>query len=175
VTNQPKWKQIAQLGDTNPFDYGGYYIFKDETGVYPEEAELLELDDPDDEESTYTIYRFILEKCTFINGILSDNSSHPEHPAWFAHPESEREKRPQDTTYLSRVAGCMGMPVQELQRLFCSDDPKDRAFAYREVGTYHGLENLDSYPLTKLTRAEVEERYQEEARYGPDRESEGAD
>ena len=40
-TKQPKWKLIAQLGDVNPIDYGGYFIYEDETGVYPPEGEKL--------------------------------------------------------------------------------------------------------------------------------------
>lgn len=158
ATAQPVWKLIANLGDVNPLDYGGYFIYRDETGVYPEEGELLTLDDESDEDSSYTVYRFILDRCTFINGVLSDNPFHPDHPAWFAKPESERAARPQDTTYLSGVANFIGQDVDELIADLCSEDAIRRAQAYRAIGEYHGFENLDSYPLT-ITRAEAEERY----------------
>ena len=114
----------------------------------------------DDEDGEYTIYRFTLHRCTFINGVLSDNTFHPEHAAWWAKPEAERNARPQDTTYLKNIADSIGMDVEELADQFCSEDALKRAMAYRAVGDYHGFENLDSYPLT-MTRREVKSRYKE--------------
>lgn len=161
--SQPKWKLIANLGDRNPIDYGGYFVYIDETGVYDPEAELLEVTNENDCEATeWSVYRFSLERCTLENGILSDNKYHKDHAAWFAKPERERAERPQDTTYLKNVADCMGMELEALQAMFCSDNPIERAHAYRCVGEYHGFENLDSYPLTFTDRAEVEARYAEE-------------
>jgi hypothetical protein len=153
--SQPTWKLIAQLGDVNPTEYGGYFIYQDETGVYCEEGELLEIDESS---GKGTVYRFILEKCTLTDGILSDNKFHPLHPAWFAKPESERSNRPQDNTYLKNVGDFCGKSVDVLTNLFCSEDAKQRAVAYREVGIYHGFNNLDSYPL-QLTENEVKTRY----------------
>lgn len=154
---QPKWKFIDNLGDANPLEHGGYFVFIDETGVYPPEAEyLVVLDESDDPK--YKAYRFSLEKCTYINGILSDNSFHPLYPAWFATPEAQRAERPQDTTYLKNVSDCHGIEEQELIRLFCSDDPLERADAYRSVGEYHGFENFDNYPL-ELRKREARKRY----------------
>lgn len=40
-TKQPRWKLVAQLGDVHPIDYGGYFVYRDTTGVYEEEAEVL--------------------------------------------------------------------------------------------------------------------------------------
>lgn len=162
--SQPKWKLIANLGDASPLEYGGYFIYEDETGVYPPEAELLEVlneDEPDEDRLKYRVYRFILEQCTLTDGILSDNKYHPLHPAWFAEPESERTNRPQDTTYLKNVADYIGSTLEEMQSMFCSNNPLDRATAYRAIGEYHGLENLDDYPL-ELTRTEAIERYKDE-------------
>ena len=156
--SQPAWECIAQLGDKNPIDHGGYWILRDTTGVYTEEAELLLV--PDDEDGRYTIYRFTLDRCTFINGVLSDNKFHRDHAAWWAKPEAERNARPQDTTYLKNIADFIGIEVEELAEHFCSDDALKRAAAYRAVGDYHGFENLDSYPLT-MTRQEVKARYKD--------------
>ena len=155
---QPDWECIAQLGDANPIDHGGYWILRDKTGVYPEEAELLVVPDVDGGE--YTAYRFVLEPCTYINGVLSDNPFHPDKPAWWAGTKDDRKVRPQDTTYLKNIADFIGMEVDELADHFCSDDPLQRAMAYRAVGDYHGFDNLDSYPLT-MTRREVKARYKE--------------
>jgi hypothetical protein len=147
-TNQPNWKLVANLGDVNPIDYGGFFVFIDETGAYDPEAELLV--SPDSDEGEWQVYRFSLPKCTFINGILSDNKFHPGHPAWFANPGAEN---------LSGVAECCGDAVDSLITDLCSDNVSNRASAYRAIGQYHGFENLDSYPLTFKSRAEVEQRY----------------
>ncbi len=165
MTNQPQWKFLANLGDANPLDHGGYFVYEDETGDYPPEAEVLVIDnesEPAEAKLTYTVYRFALDKCTYVKGILSDNKYHPEHPAWWAGTEEERKNRPQETTCLKNLADQFdGMAVEDLAAKFCSDNPLDRAWAYREVGEYHGFENLDHDPFT-LTRAEAEERYKEE-------------
>jgi hypothetical protein len=113
----------------------------------------------------WRVYRFVLEPCTYINGILSDNKYHPSKAAWFAKPESERKARPQDTTYLKNIADFVGITVDELAAEFTAGSNTEglikRALAWRAVGEYHGFENLDSYPLD-FDRAEVEQRYAEE-------------
>ena len=135
--NQPKWKLLANLGDANPIDNGGYFVFEDETGAHPAEAELLE--PPAEEGAAWEVHRFMLDRCTYVDGVLSDNPYHKGLPAWFAHPESQKANRPQDSTYLSRVAETMGTPVEKLIEMFCSENPLERAGAYREIGEYHGL------------------------------------
>lgn len=169
---QPVWKTIANLGDADPVDHGGYFVMVDETGVYPPEVEVLvepceewlqndgtETDCIPKDEGQWTVYRFILEPCTFADGILSDNPYHPASAAWFAKPESKRAERPQDTTYLANLCRCCGISEKELISYFCSDDPIQRALAWRNVGMYHGWYELDQYPLT-LSREEVCKRYE---------------
>lgn len=155
--SQPDWECIAQLGDASPTEYGGYWIFRDKTGVYAPEGEYLFCPD-DDESDEFEAYRFSLDKCTFINGILSDNRFHPECCAWWATTPEKMKARPQDGRGLEDIGNCMGFTVDELVAMFTSDNITERAQAYRMVGEYHGFENLDSYQL-QLTRAEVEERY----------------
>lgn len=157
MSAQPKWKCIAKLGDVNPL-YGGYYVFQDESGVYTPEAEYVVCVDEENERGPYHVYRFILDRCTYVNGVLSDNRYHPDHAAWFARPESERATRPQDTTYLSNVARSTGLSVEVLISCLTSDDPIQRAHAYRDIGEYHGFENLDCCPLV-LSADEVSARY----------------
>jgi hypothetical protein len=144
---QPKWELIANLGDVNPLEHGGYFIFRDKTGVYPEEAELLLVEDGD-----YTIYRFSLERLKMVKGFLVPlkyNKSWPypveRYDEWF-HEQ------------LGDVAASIGTTKQELEKAFTSANPLERAHAYRAIGDYHGFENLDSYPLTHMPRAEVEKR-----------------
>ncbi len=146
TTQQPVWKFEAQLGDRNPIDYGGYWVLTDTTGVYPPEAELLV--SPDSDDGQWTVYRFILEPCTFINGVLSENRYHPDYPVWFADE-------------LKAIADCQGIPLDNLIEMFTSDSAVERALAWRAVGDYEGFDNLDNYPLTITRRSEVEKRYSE--------------
>lgn len=145
--SQPVWKCVAQLGDVNPLDHGGYWIFVDETGVYAPEAEWLEVPDIDDAGglNVRRAYRFILEPCTFQNEILSDNPYHPDYPVWFANR-------------LDQLANFAGMEVPELIALFCAENPLERAEAWRVVGSYFGFHELDNYPL-ELRRRETRQRY----------------
>lgn len=172
--SQPKWKLVANLGDVHPLEYGGYFVYVDETDVYEAEGELLleptedacgqcreEVCHNDYDECiydctchNYTVYRFSLERCTLIDGILSDNKFHLDFMAWFGYRDADR---PQDSD-LNDVAKSADMPT--IADMLCSSDLIERAKAYQAIGEYHGFENLDAYPLT-LTRAEVEARYQE--------------
>ena len=149
MTKQPAWKRIANLGDVNPIDYGGYFVYVDTTGVYPPEAEVLISPDSDDAPEGWTVYRFILDQCTFVDGVLSDNSFHPELPAWWADE-------------LPRLAAYNGQTELRLVTDFCSDDPIARAWAYRSLGDYYGYHELDSYPLRFHSRDDVEARYPED-------------
>ena len=143
-SKQPIWKLVANLGDVNPLDYGGFLVWVDTTGVYPPEAEVIELDAPDDDDSPLTTYRFILEPCTFIGGVLSDNPFHPDCAVWFA-------------DRLESIANCQGIGSESLLAWFLSTDPIDRGNAWRAVGEYFGWQELDSYPC-QYTRAEMADR-----------------
>lgn len=153
ATKQPEWEFIANLGDANPLDYGGYFIYRDKTGVYEEEAEFWH--EPEDENSPITVYRFALERKKMVGPYLvpfgyDDSWHHPvaSYDEWF-HKD------------LAGVASFVGATKTELERAFCSADPVDRAIAYRAIGEYHGFENLDSYPITVSAR-EAEKRYRAE-------------
>lgn len=138
MTAQPQWRCVAQLGDANPLDYGGFWVFVDDTGVYPPEAEYYS---PDDNRA----WRIVLDQCTHINGVLSDNRFHPELQAWFADD-------------LESVASCTGGDVATMRANLCSADAIRRALAYRDILSYHGWDNGDSCPL-ELTEQEAHKRY----------------
>lgn len=139
--SQPIWKFVTNLGDEQPLEYGGYFIFKDLTGVYPPEGELLVLHTKD----KYEIRRFILEPCTFVDGVLSDNKFHRDKPSWFA-------------DRIDALASFVGLETKELIDMFVSGTIQERAMAWQAVGDYFGFDNLDSYPLL-LGREEAEQRY----------------
>jgi len=147
MTRQPKWKFIANLGDMNPLEHGGYFIFEDETGVYEPEGELYF---PDSGEA----YRFILERMEIWGGHLimfgfsaREDLPHPisSYIEWF-------------DSHLEGVASFGGISTDELAHMFTSFDPTVRAHAYRMLGEYCGFINLDEYPL-ELSKSEAKKRY----------------
>lgn len=151
--SQPKWKCVANLGDVNPIDHGACLVFIDETGVYPPEMELIEPPyDDSDGEKTWRVYRVVCEPCAYVDGILSDNPYHPDEPAWFAGTPAMREKRPQDTCWLSDLCDEM----EDFIAMITSDDPIMRAHAWKAVFDRHGWENGDSPVL--LNRSEIGSR-----------------
>jgi hypothetical protein len=149
MTQQPIWKLVAQLGDVNPVDYGGCFVYTDETGVYAPEMEILESPDDDDAPEGWTVYRVMLEPCTYQDGVLSDNKYHPTYPVWFADK-------------IADVARSCGIDELNLLAQFTSPDAIERAWAYRAVGEYFGFYEFDQYPLTFHDRADVDRRYAED-------------
>lgn len=155
-TQQPEWDFIANLGDNHPIQYGGYFIFRDKTGVYTEEAEYLVIINEDTPQAYHAIYRFILDRLSLHNGHLipfgfheRTNLPHPieKYTEWF---DDDIEK----------IASFIGITPDELRAQFTSADPLQRAHAYRAIGEYHGYDNLDSYPLKIETVEEAVKRYQ---------------
>lgn len=146
ATTQPRWRMVANLGDVNPIEYGGFFVYVDQTGAYRPEAELLLEPDEDNGISGWTVYRFTLEDCSYTNGVLSDNWAHQEMPAWFADS-------------LESIASFISSDVDTLRQGFLSDDPIARAWSWRAVGDYHGFDNLDSYPLTFAKKSDLPRRF----------------
>jgi hypothetical protein len=148
ATQQPDWELVGTIGDVDPLGYGGGFVFRDKTGVYPPEIEYVEpIGDGGsrDDVQSVTAYRVVLEPHTYIDGVLSDNPFHPAYPVWYA----------DDLDSMCKTCDC---DRDELIDKFCSDDPMERAMAYENVASYWGWHELDHYPLT-LTPAEAEERY----------------
>lgn len=131
-----RWECLGQLGDVNPLDYGGYWVYRDTLGEYDDCVELLVLNEDAPRGQRYTIYRTDIPRCTSMNGFVSDNEFHPETPAWFGKPVD-----------LRAIASCVGISVRKLIGGLCSADGLKRAMAYRAVGDYYGWENFDSYPI----------------------------
>lgn len=150
ATQQPEWELVGTIGDRNPVEYGGGYVFRDKTGVYDPEVEYvepLECNPKDGSGTGVTVYRVVLESHTFIDGILSDNKYHPDKAVWYADK-------------LDGVCGCCDCDRDELIANLCGDDPVARAWAYETLASYFGWYEFDTYPLT-LTADEAEKRYEE--------------
>lgn len=149
MTNQPEWEIVGTLGDINIAEFGGGVVYRDKTGVYDPKTEWFEPNEGEraDEGTGGEAYRYILDPCTFINGVLSENKFHPEHPAWWADK-------------IDSIASTVDMDPEKLIEMFCSEDIMERAFAYQELHMVFGLFEMDQYPL-KLTQEEADERYAE--------------
>ena len=155
-TRQPNWELVANLGDVNPLDYGGYFVYRDTTGVYAEEAEKLFVLDAVYHES-FTVYRFSLDRLKQVRDGENLYLVPVRFDASWPYPVSHYDEWFHKD--LNSIAKSTGQTVQELREAFCSEDARVRAFAYEAIGDYHGYENLDGYPLTFTNRTEVEARY----------------
>ena len=161
MTQQPKWKFVDNMGDVNPIDHGGRFLFVDETGVYdpeiavlvpPKDTEEVETDQTDEdgdpimlEVGKWELYRYLLEKCTYVNGVLSDNEFHPDHPVWFA-------------SDLDSICSTCDRQKQDLIDGLCGTDPVKRAFAYEAIESYWDFDNLGAGQALEFEdRNEVEQ------------------
>ena len=153
-----KDKVIGDIGDSGP-RYGSDWLHVMDAGddrYQLEKGERITDDDCEQSRDRYEVRVVDVDRCTYVDGVLSDNRFHPAHAAWF-----------EDS--LARVADCVdylcrdldvhdGMtPEQALRSDLCSDDPMRRAEAYRAILDYHGWDNGDSYPAT-LTQREAIQR-----------------
>lgn len=140
-------KLIANLGDVNPIDYGGFFVYDDGSVEVLEVPEDWDEEEHDPLDNYGTVYQSDIDRCTYVDGVLSDNPYHPDDPAWWA----------KDITALAAYGDTT---EEELIECFCSEDLVKRAVAYRILFYYYGRGNLDSFPLT-LTKAACEWRYRE--------------
>jgi len=156
MTRQPEWELIDNLGDQgDPIAYGGFWVYRDTTGVYEEEAEYWE---PLDDTPKGFAYRFSLERCGLHEGHLVHKRILDKHPD-LPYPLDRYTKWFDD--HIDAVADFQGLQPDELRASFCSEDPIARAWAYRSLGEYFGFFELDQYPL-ELTIEEAQERYGDE-------------
>lgn len=137
ATKQPVWKFIANLGDANPLEYSGLFVFIDETGVYSPEAKRLLSPEYSGKTDIWELRTFTLTPCILDPmGFISDNKYHPHYPAWFGKVKE-----------LESVASFQGLKMETLRSMFLSNDICERARAYEAIGNYYGWDNLDEYPL----------------------------
>jgi hypothetical protein len=135
-------------------------VYRDTTGVYPEEAEKLFANYDGEGRDTWTVYRIVLDRCKEARdreGRVYLVPFRYNETTWMHHVSRYDEWFHRD---LSKVADFAGMTTQEMRDLLCSDDAVKRAIAYENIYAYHGWENGDGYPLRFTSRAEVEARYE---------------
>jgi uncharacterized protein YukE len=146
---------IQSFGDVDFVEYGGQLLVRDENGGLYLEA----IEEPEEGEAEeWTIYRTDIDqlkkvpkggKVFLVSSSYRSDWSHPvsSYDEWFS-------------KHIDEVADTSGMDSKKLVKMFCSDDPVDRAEAYITLASHFGWYELDQYPL-RLSRKEVEERYGE--------------
>ena len=126
---------LANLGDVNPLDHGGFLVRSD--------GEIVDIH-PRDEDNKIEVHRFDNTLCYPIEGGgVSDNEFHKYHHAWFSDG-------------LDDVAN--SADHENIAEDLCSEDPVVRAGAYRSIVGHRGINNFDQYPIT-LTRTECRRMY----------------
>jgi hypothetical protein len=128
-------KTLANLGDVNPLDYGGFLVRSD--------GEIIDIH-PRDEDRKIEVHRFSNTLCYPIEGGgVSDNEFHKDHHAWSLED-------------LESVAG--SADHESIEADLCSDDPVTRARAYQSIISHWGIHSFDDDPVT-LTRTECRRMY----------------
>lgn len=181
-TKQPDWKLVGAVGDVNPIDHGGGFIYEDTTGVYAAELEYIEPDEQYEDRygnaTRWTVYRFEIPQLKRISRTTPATSPyrdlHHEPPftwdclvplnydATWPHPSDDYDDwfNHGDMCNAQSLANFAGFTLDEWLNLFCSSDPRVRADAYLTIAQYAGLEEFDSYPLRFKDRGEIEARYE---------------
>lgn len=139
-TNQPCYHCIENIGDVDPFTHGGAFVCVDKFNVYS--PILLILDTyPDHIEFTHRLYEITLDRCFLVkenNQIvgIGSNLYHTDSCEWFGNLAS-----------LETVASFAGRGgYDSFMRGFVTSYPVERAFSYKAVADYYGLNEFDQYP-----------------------------
>ena len=154
-TKQPVWKKIGTVGDVNPLDYDGGFIYEDETGVYPAELEYIART----VNGSWLVYRWSLDRCEAVTvgeKTLLVPFGFPTR-ADLPHPITDYDEW--FNSDLESAASSADRTVENLRAAFCHEDAQLRAWAYLDLAQYHGFENFDSYPVTFTSRKKLEARY----------------
>ncbi len=165
ATLQPRWVKVANLGDVNPIEYGGLFVYRDATGVYPPEAEYFE---PAEDGCPASAYRAVLDRYKLVASDADDPTSARvlvpiAYDATWPHPIASYA--PWFAGDIPAMAASYGVGAQSIIDGLCSDDPRVLAETYSIVGGHYGWRELDHYPIT-LTRAEARRRYRRWLRSG---------
>lgn len=112
--SQPRWKLVANLGDVNPIEHGGFFVYVDTSKQYYEpEIEVLETSD--------TPEGWTLSRLTIAQS--------PENEWWWKK--------------LKNVASYCGADLADLAADLIVGDLLDKARAYRDIISYFGTYEFD--------------------------------
>lgn len=158
--SQPDWEFVANLGDANPLEEGGFFVYRDKTGVYPPEAEMY---DPERRQA----WRLLLEPLHSHRGILvpakiaADFRHKTGRPLLHEKPLGAYEEW--FSKSIEYVARQNGLQARVLRRLLCSNDILERAAGYKLLADALGYHNFDpDGPLQLESHEDAAYRYQKE-------------
>lgn len=128
--SQPSYFCIANLGDADPFEYGGAFVCIDRRGIYDP---ILLIYDQDSRKRS----EIALEPChriTSESGVISvgTNRFHVTHPEWFSNS-------------LKEVADFVGSRFDSFVDDLISKDVVKRAGAYLALVAMFGEHEFDHY------------------------------
>lgn len=142
MTAQPSYFCIANLGDADPFTYGGAFVCIDRRGIY--DPILLIYDEDFRKRSEVTLercHRIIDDSGKFLG--VGTNRFHPKYKEWFSDE-------------LETAANFGDWDLQEFINLLTSQDVVKRASAYLTLVSYHGVYEFDHDPFRYETEREAE-------------------
>lgn len=152
--SQPKWKFVTNLGDVDPLESGGLFLYIDEHGVYPAEMERLE----PREDERFEVRRVVLDRHKEVRVENTLYLVPVAYQADWPHPVSAYEEW--FVKSLAAVASTMGREECEIRKDLTNDNPIVRARAYQDIADHHGWDNFDQEPRI-LRPEDVEKRYKE--------------
>lgn len=133
MTAQPSYFCIANLGDADPFTYGGAFVCIDRRGIY--DPILLIYDEDFRKRSEITLERchriFVLETEDDVH--VGTNKFHSQMTEWFSDD-------------LNTVASFAGWQFDEFINLLTSQDVVKLASAYYTLVGYYGVHEFDHDP-----------------------------
>lgn len=149
---QPNYQLVANLGDANPLDHGGFFVYKDQEGRHDP---LVEWFDPE----RLQVWRFELEPLVDHKGMLVP-----------AEMYAQRKQLPKPvgawevwfSKHVPYAADHNGMKAAELRRLLCSKDILNRARGYQIMAEIDPQGFDPEGPLQLASKTEAALRYQEE-------------
>jgi len=131
MTAQPSYFCIANLGDADPFTYGGVFVCIDRRGIY--DPILLIYDEDFRKRSEITLercHKIVNDEGEFLG--VGTNRFHPKYKEWFS-----------DSLYSS--CDFIGWEFDEFITLLTSQDVVKRASAYYMLVTYYSAYEFDHY------------------------------
>lgn len=132
MTQQPSYFCIANLGDADPFEYGGAFVCIDRRGIYDP---IMLMYDPDFRERR----EVTLKRCHRITNSdgetigVGTNRFHVLHEEWFSDS-------------LEGVASFVGQELDDLVNELVSNDVVLRAGTYLSLVGYYGVSEFDHDP-----------------------------
>lgn len=127
-------RKVGNIGDVNPIEYGGGFVFKNEYGYFVEYTHGMESDCPDVEK---------LSRCEL---------------ALYSVPVPDDVFSDHDWVKVEEVARTIGADPEELRKAGSSNNVMERVRALEDIASHWGWNELDHYPQT-VKASELKRRW----------------